>query len=270
MSALKNAQKKLKNSFKDREIIGEEEDLEFLSNSLSLEQKIPDAVYFCSIEPPSLSQQLGLENALKQIQREDPSLRVKYDEATMQTVLGGMGELHLDIIKSRILAEYKIDAELGPLQIAYKESLDETHRDSIKVEKEIAGVKQSVLMEMTLKKSSQEKFKLDTSPEATYNLSLVRPRFLNVVKKGALSALERGPKVGGEVIETQIILHNLQIGRGTADSFVMATASQLIQKVFGFLVFGGLIFNGICFTDAFRCWMSSFGTNYVIRDYNAC
>lgn len=237
MSALKNAQKKLKNSFKDREIIGEEEDLEFLSNSLSLEPKIPDAVYFCSIEPPSLSQQLGLENALKQIQREDPSLRVKYDEATMQTVLGGMGELHLDIIKSRILAEYKIDAELGPLQIAYKESLDETHRDSIKVEKEIAGVKQSVLMEMTLKKSSQEKFKLDTSPEATYNLSLVRPRFLNVVKKGALSALERGPKVGGEVVETQIILHNLQIGRGTADSFVMATASQLIQKVLFFLVF---------------------------------
>lgn len=231
MSALKNAQKKLKNCLIDREVLSEEDDLEFLSNSLSLEPKIPDAVYFCSIEPPSLSQQLGLENALKQIQREDPSLRVKYDETTMQTVLGGMGELHLDIIKSRILAEYKIDAELGPLQIAYKESLDETHRDSIKLEKEIAGVKQSVFMEMTLRKSSKEKFKLDTGPEATYNLSMVRPRYINVVKKGALSALERGPKVGGEVVETQVILHNLQIGRGTADSFVMATASQLIQKV---------------------------------------
>lgn len=257
MSALKNAQKKLKNSLKDREIISEEDDLEFLSNSLSLEPKIPDAVYFCSIEPPSLSQQLGLENALKQIQREDPSLRVKYDETTMQTVLGGMGELHLDIIKSRILAEYKIDAELGSLQIAYKESLDETHRDSIKLEKEIAGVKQSVFMEITIRKSSLEKFKIDTSPEATYNLSLVRPRYLNVVKKGALSALERGPKVGGEVIETQIILHNLQIGRGTADSFVMATASQLIQKVFNFFLIFKLkllLFPNLADSSILRCF----------------
>lgn len=271
MTSLKNAQKKLQTSLKDRVITDEDEDLDYFSNSLSLEPKIPDAVYFCSIEPPSLSQQLGLENALKQIQREDPSLRVKYDETTMQTVLGGMGELHLDIIKSRILAEYKIDAELGPLQIAYKESLDETHRDSIKIEKEIAGVKQSVFIEMTLKKCDREKFRLDTSPEATYNLSLVRPRFLNVVKKGALSALDRGPKVGGEIIETQIILHNLQIGRGTADSFVMATASQLIQKVGFFFVVNFFCYNNrIYFIDAFRRWMSSFRTNYVFRNYHTC
>ena len=75
------------------------------------------------------------------------------------------------------------------------------------------------------------KFRLDSSPEATQNLSLIRPRYIGVVRKGAISSLERGPKVGGIVMDTQIILHDLKIGRGTADSFVMAAAGQCVQKV---------------------------------------
>lgn len=60
---------------------------------------IPDPVFFCSIEPPSLSYQRALETALEELEREDPSLRVTYNEETGQTVLGGMGELHIEIIK---------------------------------------------------------------------------------------------------------------------------------------------------------------------------
>jgi len=63
---------------------------------------IPDPVFFCSVEPPSLSFQKMLDNALECLVREDPSLRVKYDEDTGQTILGGMGELHLEIIQDRI------------------------------------------------------------------------------------------------------------------------------------------------------------------------
>lgn len=55
---------------------------------------------------------------------------------------------------------------------------------------------------------------------------------LQVIRKGALSALERGPRVGGQVVDTQIRLHNVTIGRGTADSFVMAAAAQCVQKVY--------------------------------------
>lgn len=51
------------------------------------------------------------------------------------------------------------------------------------------------------------------------------------MRKGAISALDRGPKVGGQVMNTQIVLHNLTIGRGTADSFIMAVAAQCVQKV---------------------------------------
>lgn len=167
LSSLKSAQKKLLKSLKKEPcpiLESTEESADDVSNfgviskALGLEPKIPDAVYFCSIEPPSVSYQLALDNALKQLQREDPSLRVHFDETTMQTVLGGMGELHLEIVKSRLMSEFKIDADLGPLQIAYKETIEQEAKDTVFIEKEIAGSKQSVLIEMSLIKDGSETF----------------------------------------------------------------------------------------------------------------
>lgn len=205
--------------------------MDLINEIFSLEPQIPDAVYFCSIEPPSVSYQNAMEVALKQLQREDPSLRVSFDHVTGQTVLGGMGELHMDIIKSRILTEYKIEVDLGPLQIAYKETIENDAKTTFSIEKEIAGAKQSVTITLGLVKDSKELFSLDKSPENTINLLAIRPRMLQVIRKGCISALERGPKIGGQVVETQIKLHNITIGRGTADSFIMAAAAQCVQKV---------------------------------------
>ncbi|KRK04077.1 ribosome-releasing factor 2, mitochondrial isoform X3 [Drosophila yakuba] len=232
-SALKNAQKRLKQSQGNNTAAKDEEDdeLDESDELFAIDPQIPDAVYFCSIEPPSVSSQTAMEQALKQLQREDPSLRVSYDSVTGQTVLGGMGELHMDIIKSRILSEYKIDVDLGPLQIAYKETIESPALTTLSVEKEIAGSKQSVSITLEVVKNQAEMFSLDKSPENLPNLNTLRPRILQVLRKGSISALERGPRVGGQVVETQIRLHNATIGRGTADSFVMATAAQCVQKL---------------------------------------
>jgi elongation factor G len=229
LSSLRSAQKKLKSSNSNINIDESEGDFSLFN----FEPNIPPAVFFCSIEPPSAGYQSALEQALAQIQREDPSLRVSFDETTMQTVLGGMGELHLEIIKSRLMTEYKIDADLGPLQIAYKETIDCAHRDSLKIEKEIAGAKQSVEIEMTIDEMRQgdEAFRLDLSPDASDSLKSVRPKFVQLVKRAALSALERGPKLGGEVVNVRIILHGLVVGRHTAESVIAAAASQCVQKV---------------------------------------
>lgn len=221
MSSLKSAQKRLigtKSSGTTGKIF-------------ELNTKIPDAVYFCSIEPPSTSYQLQLERALAQLQREDPSLRVRYDEATLQTVLGGMGELHLEIIKSRILSEYKIDVDLGPLQIAYKETIREHARDSFHLKREIGGSVQEATIEMSLVDDKAELFNLDKHPDAQNVLGMIRPRFMSTVRKAAIASLERGPLVGGMVTNTQIILHNLVLGKGIADSFLMSVTAQCIQKV---------------------------------------
>lgn len=238
-SSLKSAQKRLQKTLKLPEsgaVIEDSDnddnaDAALVSEIFATEPQIPDAVYFCSIEPPSLATQNAMEAALKQLQREDPSLRVNYDSVTGQTVLGGMGELHMDIVKSRILTEYKIDVDLGPLQIAYKETIEEPSLDSFHVDKEIAGSKQSVTITLELLREQNEPFSLDKSGENAANLNSLRPRTLQVIRKGALSALERGPRVGGQVVDTQIRLHSITIGRGTADSFVMATAAQCVQKI---------------------------------------
>ncbi|KAH8264072.1 hypothetical protein KR038_002205 [Drosophila bunnanda] len=230
-SALKNAQKRLKQSLGTSSKAKEDEDSDESEELFALDPPIPDAVYFCSIEPPNISSQTAMEQALRQLQREDPSLRVSYDTVTGQTVLGGMGELHMDIIKSRILSEYKIDVDLGPLQIAYKETIESHTMTTLSVEKEIAGSKQNVSITLELVKDQSDLFSLDKSPENMPNLNTLRPRILQVLRKGSISALERGPRVGGQVVETQIRLHNATIGRGTADSFVMATAAQCVQKL---------------------------------------
>lgn len=163
VASLKAAKKKLLEAHRlnRHTVVADAEDdaQELVSKVLQLGTKVPDAVYFCSIEPQSLAFQNPLDAALVQLQREDPSLRVRYDETTMQTVLGGMGELHLDIVKSRLLTEYKLDVDLGPLQIAYKETIEEPVRDSVSVKKDIAGTVQEVSIEMSLVQDKAELFR---------------------------------------------------------------------------------------------------------------
>ncbi|XP_055321824.1 ribosome-releasing factor 2, mitochondrial isoform X2 [Sitodiplosis mosellana] len=173
----------------------------------------------------------ALEKALAQLHREDPSFRVSYDDTTMQTVLGGMGELHLEIIKSRILSEYKIEADLGPLQIAYKESIQEPIRDTFELKKDIAGSAQEVTIEMSLVMDKTDEFNLDTHPEAAHALAAIHPKYIKCIRKAVQSALLRGPLVGGTVVDTQVILHQLVLGRRTAESLLMSATAQCIQKL---------------------------------------
>lgn len=214
-----------------RSLVAAQEKLESKGTQLQLKPQIPDAVFFCSIEPPSISYQVQLEKALDQLHREDPSFRVNYDETTMQTVLGGMGELHLEIIKSRILSEYKIEADLGPLQIAYKETIVQPIRDTFELKKEISGSAQEVTIEMSLRTDAKEIFCLDTHPIEAQALAAIHQKYIKCVKKSVDSTLCRGPLVGGNVIDTQVVLHKLVLGKRTAESFLMSATAQCIHKL---------------------------------------
>ena len=95
--------------------------------------RVPDPVLFATIEAGSVSQEKLLVSALRDIAREDPSLRVEFnDEAATgdgfhenrdQIVIAGMGELHFDIVMDRLRKEYKVDADMGSLSVAYKETV---------------------------------------------------------------------------------------------------------------------------------------------------
>lgn len=85
--------------------------------------KVPSPVFFASVEPMSTSDEKPVEEAIKALIREDPSLGVRVDEETGQTLLGGMGELHLEVAKERLVSDFKVKAEMGRMRISFKETM---------------------------------------------------------------------------------------------------------------------------------------------------
>ncbi|KAF9938708.1 Ribosome-releasing factor 2, mitochondrial [Mortierella alpina] len=85
--------------------------------------KVPSPVFFASVEPISTSDEKPVEEAIKALIREDPSLGVRVDEETGQTLLGGMGELHLEVAKDRLVSDFKVKAEMGRMRISFKETM---------------------------------------------------------------------------------------------------------------------------------------------------
>ncbi len=89
----------------------------------------PDPVISMSIEPKTADDKRKLGDALVKIRREDPSFRSEYNEETGQTIISGMGELHLEIIKNKLTRDEKIDVEVGKPQVSYRESIQGTATD---------------------------------------------------------------------------------------------------------------------------------------------
>jgi elongation factor G len=99
----------------------------------------PEPVFFCSIYPKRNNELKPLMQALENISKEDSSLKVKYDKETAQTLLCGLGELHLEIIRDRIELEYGISPQLGKMKVSFRESVKKSSKLSYKLEREFNG-----------------------------------------------------------------------------------------------------------------------------------
>lgn len=127
-----------------------------------------------------------------------------------------MGELHLEIIKDRILKEYKIEADLGPLQIAYREAPITRTSRNFTIETKIGNTKHMVAISFSLIPSSivddgKGILKLDKTPEAASNLANIFPKHLLAVKQGVDVAISHGPKISSQVLIHQVFLIKLTI-----------------------------------------------------------
>ncbi|MGV6808235.1 MAG: elongation factor G [bacterium] len=97
------------------------------NNSIVLERmEFPEPVISVAVEPRSKADQEKMGVALSKLAQEDPSFRVKTDEETGQTIISGMGELHLDIIVDRMRREFSVEANIGKPQVAYREAITKT------------------------------------------------------------------------------------------------------------------------------------------------
>jgi elongation factor G len=99
----------------------------------------PEPVISIAVEPKTKSDQEKMGNALQRLAEEDPTFRVHTDEQTAQTILEGMGELHLDILVDRMKREFKVEANVGKPQVAYRETIKKTAKEQGKFIRQSGG-----------------------------------------------------------------------------------------------------------------------------------
>lgn len=160
----------------------EQEDNHLFSAQLT----VPDPVFFCSIEPPSMAFQKDLDIALENLQREDNSLHVSVDKDTGQTILAGMGELHMEVIKDRILKEYGIEVEMGPLQVAYKEMITESSKVTERLDKTLGDRHHFVSITLSVhpNQTGQDFKGVELRHSRENNLEAIRRHHLQAVNSG--------------------------------------------------------------------------------------
>jgi len=112
-----------------------------VGNSPFLLEKMefPEPVIFMAIEPKSKGDREKLSIALGALSEEDPTFRVSTNEETGQTIISGMGELHLEVLKDRMLREFKVEANVGKPQVSYKETITKTGKSDTKFVKQTGG-----------------------------------------------------------------------------------------------------------------------------------
>ncbi|XP_053444694.1 ribosome-releasing factor 2, mitochondrial isoform X2 [Nycticebus coucang] len=191
--------------------------------------EIPDPVFFCTIEPPSVAKQPDLDYALKCLQREDPSLKVKVDPDSGQTILCGMGELHIEIIHDRIKREYGLETYLGPLQIAYRETILNSVRATDTLDRTLGDKRHLVTVEVEARpaETSSATPVIEYAQSVSEDLCRVSQE---AIENGIHSVCLQGPLLGSPVQDVAISLHSLIIHPGTSKTMISACVSRCIQK----------------------------------------
>ncbi|HEY0714814.1 MAG TPA: elongation factor G, partial [Polyangia bacterium] len=181
-----------------------------------------------AIEPKTEAGALELAEALRKLAAEDPTFVVGTDVETGQTVVSGMGELHLEIITDRLGREFKVAANVGRPQVAYRETLETSAEHEETFSSEIAGRGQFAQVRLRIEPLSAGKGVLFENALEFEHLS---KDFVAAVERGARTALSRGPVAGYPVIDVKVTLVSAASHAvdSTEAAFEMA-ASQAISQ----------------------------------------
>ena len=175
------------------------------SNSqVILERMIfPDPVIDISVEPKSKADQEKMGLALNRLAAEDPSFRVKTDEESGQTIISGMGELHLDIIVDRMRREFKVEANIGQPQVAYRETITRKTEKDYTHKKQSGGSGQFARIKFTV-----EPGEVGKGLEFVNAIvgGAVPKEYVPGVQKGLESVMGAGPLIGFPVVDVKVTL----------------------------------------------------------------
>ena len=191
------------------------------SHPVLLEQiEFYEPVISIAVEPKTHSDQEKLDLVFAKFVAEDPTLRVRKDEDTGQMILSGMGELHLEVIISRMRREFKTSVNVGKPQVVYRESLNRQAKASAVFDKEIAGQRHFGEIHLTVKpvsRGSGNSFRSAVSAET------IPVNFIPAIEEGVMEALESGTLSGYPVLDVAVVL--------TGGTYKESLSSELALKV---------------------------------------
>jgi elongation factor G len=165
--------------------------------------EFPEPVIQIAIEPKTKADQERLSEALQKLAREDPSFRVSVNRDTGQTLIAGMGELHLEIIVDRMLREFKVDANVGKPQVAYRETIRRPAEAEGRFVRQSGGHGQFGVVELRIEplpKGSGFEFSDETKGGA------IPRNFIPAVEEGVKEAMETGVLAGYPIVDVRATL----------------------------------------------------------------
>ncbi len=165
--------------------------------------EVPTPVISVAIEPRSHADQEKLGVSLAKIAAEDPSFQVRVDEETGQTIISGMGELHLEIIVDRLMREFQVEANVGRPMVAYREAFQGPARAEGRFVRQTGGRGQygHVVLEVE-PLEPEEGFRFENRIVG----GAIPREYIPAVEKGAAEALDRGVLAGGPVVGVKVAL----------------------------------------------------------------
>jgi elongation factor G len=184
--------------------------------------EFPEPVIAVSIEPKTKADQEKLGTALARLAEEDPTFQVRSDEETGQTLISGMGELHLEVITDRLLREFKVDASVGRPQVAYRETVRQpVQKIEGRFVRQTGGRGQYGHAVINLEPAPGEGFDFVTKIKG----GSIPSEFIPAVEQGIEEALESGVKAGYPMVDVRVTL--------TDGSYHDVDSSEMAFKVAG-------------------------------------
>ncbi|MFA6760636.1 MAG: elongation factor G [Sulfuricurvum sp.] len=186
----------------------------------------PEPVISVAVEPKTKADQEKMGIALGKLAAEDPSFRVYTDEETGQTIIAGMGELHLEVIVDRMLREFKVDAEVGAPQVSYRETIRAAVDQEYKYAKQSGGRGQFGHVYIKIEPvEAGSGFKFINEIKG----GVIPKEYIPAVEKGVFEATQRGVLAGYPIEDLQVTLYD--------GSYHEVDSSEMAFKLAGSMAF---------------------------------
>lgn len=170
---------------------------------------VPDPVISLSIKPKTTKDGNNFSKAMNRFQREDPTFRVHVDAESQETIISGMGELHLDIYIERMRREYKVEVETGQPQVAYRETITQPVKFDHTLKKQTGGAGDYARvvgfmepLELGENGYTQSKFREEVTGGS------INEKYLFACEKGFLASCEKGPLIGHPVLGALMVIND--------------------------------------------------------------